>query len=318
MSEKESQSLKARFSGRNYHEAFRFSHQAMATLFEIFIIHESQTYARQAAGEAFRELDGLEHDLSRFIENSDISRINHLSGNRPVRIGLNTFECLRRCAELFRFTNGAFDPTVGALVDYWKRPSSVLPVPEKMRSGMDDLVLNGDTHEATFEKEGACLDLGGIGKGFALDCMGEILREWDIPCALLHGGKSTVLALEPPPGETGWPLAVTRPPKHGEVLFKFALNRRAVSGSGLEKGNHIMNPRTGTPVSGKMASWISANDATASDALSTAIMVMNPEEIGTFKQNRDIWGFVILDGPDGETRMKWGEWPGVSEMTDTG
>src|SRR4030043_470951 len=97
----------------------RFSHQAMATTFEVFIIHEDGRYARQAAQAAFDRLAPLAQQLSRYIENSDISRINNLVVGRSLRIGLDTFECLQISRRIFDQTNGAFDITVGSLMRCW-------------------------------------------------------------------------------------------------------------------------------------------------------------------------------------------------------
>ena len=105
---------KIQFHGKLPHNAFRFSHNSMATVFEIFAIHDDAGYAEQAAWEAFRELDRLELGLSRFIENSDISRINNLDKHQSVQIGLDAFECLKQCAQLTRQTDGAFDITAGS------------------------------------------------------------------------------------------------------------------------------------------------------------------------------------------------------------
>ena len=95
---------------------FRFSHNAMATIFEVLICHDEEKYAKQAAEQAFFELDRIEQDFSRFIENSDISRINKLSINESTRVGADTFACLLQCADLYVKTKGAFDITIGSLM----------------------------------------------------------------------------------------------------------------------------------------------------------------------------------------------------------
>ncbi|GAG26710.1 unnamed protein product, partial [marine sediment metagenome] len=111
--------------------AHRFSHEAMATTFEIFILHPDTHYAEQAAWAAFDELDRLEEQLSRFIENSDISRINILATNQPLQIGLAAFECLQLSARIYTETNGAFDITVGTLMDCWLGDDKTIHTPSK-------------------------------------------------------------------------------------------------------------------------------------------------------------------------------------------
>ena len=112
-------------------DAHRFSHNAMATVFEIIIIHKDAAYAQQAAWAAFDELDKLEQQLSRFVENSDISRINNLTANQPLVVGLAAFECLQLCASLYDQTNGAFDITIGSLMDCWLSEDKTMRTPSK-------------------------------------------------------------------------------------------------------------------------------------------------------------------------------------------
>ena len=183
MSKRPKETPMVRFQGKIPHNAYRFSHNSMATVFEVFIIHDDAGYAEQAAWEAFRELDRLELGLSRFIENSDISRINNLSKHQSTQIGLETFECLKLCAQLTSQTDGAFDITAGK------------------NTGMNMLQLDESDFSVTLLADSINLDLGGFGKGYAIDLMAQLFREWDIESALIHGGKSSVLALAEPPGE---------------------------------------------------------------------------------------------------------------------
>jgi thiamine biosynthesis lipoprotein len=264
----------------------RFAHQAMATTFEVIAQHEDPSYARQAAQAAFDEVDRLESDLSRFLENSDVARINNLPALRPLPLNLDTFECLKISAEMSRETGGAFDVTVGLLVDCWrdeeKKPRT--PTPRELQSarahtGMHLILFDEPTHAIALAASPVRVDLGGIGKGYAVDKMAEMLREWSIDRALIHGGFSSVLALDAPRGTEGWPVTLSHPLDRRRTLARLALERVAVSGSGVEKGPHIIDPRCGEPVRGKIAAWSIASDATRADALSTAFMLMTPDEI---------------------------------------
>ena len=271
----------------------------MATVFEVFIIHDDAGYAEQAAWEAFRELDRLELGLSRFIENSDISRINNLSKHQSTQIGLETFECLKLCAQLTSQTDGAFDITAGK------------------NTGMNMLQLDESDFSVTLLADSINLDLGGFGKGYAIDLMAQLFREWDIESALIHGGKSSVLALAEPPGEKGWPITLSNPAQSGKILSHVYLKHRAMSASGLEKGHHIINPLTGTTVDDRLAAWALTFGGAMSDALSTAFMVMAPEEIKEYCQrNTDTLGLVILKNrAAGEKRnpiIKLGDWDSLS------
>jgi len=233
--------------------ALRFAHQAMATEFEIFCVHANRDYAQQAAWAAFDLLDRLERELSRFIENSDISRINALALGESTRVSRWTMECLEIARQAYSETGGAFDISLG--------------------SGLDRLQLVPRVQMVRATAIGVRLDLGGIGKGYAVDRMAEVLGEWDIHRALIHGGGSSVLALEAPPGRAGWPLTLG---PCGAV----EAHRRVFSASGIRKGGHIVNPRTGQPIRDREAVWVSAGQNGAmAEAYSTAFMILPVEKI---------------------------------------
>jgi len=297
----------------------RFSHQAMATTFEIIIQHDNRRYAEQAAGQAFDELDRLEGELSRFIENSDISRINNLPAGQPLPIGLPVYECLRLSARLYAETNGAFDVTIGSLLRCWLNEDRTLRNPSqqelnlaRQRTGMNLIKLNEAKFSVELLAAPVQVDLGGIGKGYALDVMAELLRDWSIETAVLHGGFSTVLAMDAPAGAKGWPLTLSNPLNRSQTLAYLHLQDRAVSGSGVQKGRHIIDPRTARPAEGKPAAWSCARDGATADALSTAFIVMSPQEIEQYcARHPDVLAMVILKRQEEEQKDKilhFGPW----------
>lgn len=276
--------------------AMRFSHGAMATAFEIALIHEDARYAEQCAHEAFRELDRVEQNLSRFIENSDVSRINRARVDQPVRMGLDAFESLEHCARLSSDTKGAFDVTIGPLLEYWGRHTS--PDEELSRihktTGMHLVHLDRAQHTVTLRSEGMSIDLGGYGKGYALDRMADVLKEWEIGCAVIHGGHSSILALGGPPGEEGWEATLRHPSNDGRGIEHVWLQHQAISSSGIRRGRHIIDPRTAYPVTETQAAWAMTSTAAEGDALSTAFMIMSPEEILQYcEDHRDRKAIVI-------------------------
>jgi thiamine biosynthesis lipoprotein len=150
-----------------------------------------------------------------------------------------------------------------------------------------------------------------MGKGYAVDQMAKLLREWSIDVALVHGGYSSVLALDAPPDMKGWPVTLSHPGKQKTTLAKLYFHGRALSGSGLQKGQHIIDPRTGRPVKAKRAAWSSAPDAATGDALSTAFMVMDPDEIEEYcRRHPDVAAMIILQAEDGrkEEVLCFGSW----------
>jgi len=284
----------------------RFCHEAMATTFEVVVVHEDARYARQAAAAAFDEVDRLEGELSRFIENSDITRINNLPANEPLRLGLDAFECLQLSSRIYAETNGAFDITIGSLFSCWRNEDGTPRTPSqeelnraRQHTGTGLLQLDESEHTVRLLASPVQVDLGGVGKGYAVDRMAELLREWSIDITLISGGYSSVLALDGPAGTKGWPLTLSNPDNRKEILARPCLQGRAISGSGLQKGQHIIDPRTAQSVKGKFAAWASAPDAATADALSTAFMVMSPDEIRQYcSRHPDVSAMIMLKGPD--------------------
>jgi len=261
-------------------------HEAMATVFRIFLIHEDKIYGAQAAHAAFIEVDHLEEELSRFRETSDIRRINVKAASGPVKVGLCTLECLEHARRLWDLTGGVFDITIGSLIRCWidneKKPRT--PSSEELHAamsvtGMSHVHLDADELTVELDRDGVQIDLGGIGKGFAVDKMALILQEWGIEKALISGGGSSVLPVGIPDGLPGWPATLRNPREPYELLEQFDLSGESMSGSGLLKGPHILDPRTGQPVSRWIAAWAFAPDAVTADALSTAFMIMSQDEI---------------------------------------
>ncbi len=296
----------------------RFYHEAMATTFEVIVIHEDGRYAQQAAAAAFREVDRLEGELSRFVENSDISRINNLPADQPLVVGPDAFECLRLSVQLYGETNGAFDVTVGSLLGCWRnedgsaRTASQDEIDAARRHTGGHLLELDEVEHTVRLAERVKIDLGGVGKGYAVDRMAELLREWSIDVALIHGGYSSVLALEAPSDMKGWPLTLSHP-GGGVVLVRPRMKGRALSGSGRRKGGHIIDPRTAKPVDGRVASWSSAPDAATADALSTAFMIMGADEVERYCVRRpDVLAMAIVDESGDDARqdriLRFGNW----------
>ena len=293
----------------------KFSHEAMATTFEIIVQSKDANYANKAAIAAFDELDRLEQQLSRYIENSDISRINHLTQGRTIRIGLSAFDCLSTAKDIHNQTHGAFDVTIGSLYDCWidenkenKKPTNDVISSAKRCTGINFLKLDETDYSVKLLSEKVCIDLGGIGKGYALDQMVQLFYDWSIDKALIHGGYSTIVTLNPPDGRKGWPVNISNPEKPSEILARFDLANCALSVSGLQKGLHIIDPRTVQPVHATLAAWALAETAAEADALSTAFMVMNHQEIEKICQDNPTVLSAIIKEHSPEKIYYFGRW----------
>jgi thiamine biosynthesis lipoprotein len=256
-----------------------FRQRAMATEFEVRIANEEQSYAAGAAQAAFTLTQELENKLSRFRANSEISAIAQLAVGETLRLTEPVFACLKLAKKMEQATRGGFSISAAALQTQPAHPAWVL----------ENYFIRCEGGKLGF-------DLGAIGKGFALDRMAEVLREWSCPAFLLIAGGSSVLAGEAPAGTPGWScgLGDNHSPR------RYWLKNVSLSGSGLAvQGNHILDPRTGRPARRQNRAWALAETAAESDALSTAAMVLDDAEIAVSVAAEKSW-LVFLDREGGE------------------
>ena len=247
----------------------------MATYFEVRIADEERTYAAQAADAALDLVNKLEARLSRFRSDSDITQIAQLAPGEKMRLSEPAFACLASAKKMELATRGAFSATAAALQTQSSLPQwNLLP---------DELSIQCECGRLQF-------DLGAIGKGFALDLMAELLRNWDCPAFLLVAGGSSILAGDPAQETAGWSCGLG----NDDTPQRLLLARTSLSGSGLAvKGNHIFDPRTGLAALRQTRAWALADSAAESDALSTACMVLNEEELEAVLAQDHSWLFFL-------------------------
>lgn len=249
-----------------------FRHEAMATWFEVRIAGEDAAYARQAAQAAFAVADRLEGLLSRYREESEIARIRLLGDGEAMGVSRETADCLVLAMELMAVTGGAFDPTLGAAMDR-TRAEPAPRLEEAAPEVAGRLEIDPAARIVTRFGGRVDLDLGAIGKGFALDRMAVELADWEVGRALLVAGGSSILALDGPNGADGWEVRLND-------THALSLRRWSVGTSGVAvKGAHIVDPRTGHPAPVRGRAWALAPDAATSDALSTAFLLLPWEDV---------------------------------------
>jgi len=289
----------------------KFSHEAMNANFEIYIQHEDGAYAGRAARAAFIEVDRLETLLSRYVENSDVSRINLLPPLESAVVDEDTIQCLLTARSAYDLTDGAFNITMGNLIAAWKQKDSELA--NRLLSSLTTPEMLGIDQEESVVKKlqaGVNIDLGGIGKGFAVDAMATVLAEWGIERALLHGGVSSILAMDPPKGKNGWPIVI-RNPVDESVIVHLDLANEAMSSSGLQQGRHLINPFTGKPVMDRRVCWLRMDKNSALvDALSTAGMIMPVSAVAPLQEKLPSLSVMLLmkDPEPAGKIVQWGNW----------
>lgn len=282
--------------------AHHFTHVAMATLFDFIIVHESKTYAQQAAWEAIKEIDRLENELSRFKPNSDISRINNLKLGERIILGADAFNCIRRSIELHKETHGAFNIACGALLKCWLNSDYTLRTPSDeeielavKKSQIENIVLHDQDFSIEILEEGTIIDLGAYGKGYAIDSVAEILNEWNIECALLSAGRSSIKAIGALESSSGWEISISNPVDQNQVIKTFSIADISIGASGLNKGSHIISTLTGKPVVHKGGSWVFCNNTADADAYSTAFMILENDLVCGLVKNKKQLSAVVYE-----------------------
>lgn len=271
----------------------------MATRFEIILIEGDPARLRAAAEEALEEIHRIELLLSLYRSQSDIGRINASAGLEPVRVCSETFNLLLRAREISVQTDGAFDPTAGPLIRAWgfTTGQGIRPCPEslaraKMLCGWSQVEMDEPTYRVGLRSLGSSIDLGAIGKGYALDRAATLLQESGIGNALLHGGTSSLLGIGPGPTGTGWKVALPIPGTEVSSdttfdLFNTSLSISATWGKYFQDGDsragHVLDPRTGNPIRGTQFSTVVGSEATLTDALSTALLVMGDSSLPSLR-----------------------------------
>lgn len=275
-------------SDKNYLE---FSHSAMATVFRIFISSSDEEYSSQAAWEVFREIDRLESELSRFLPNSDVSRINSMREGEKIVLGEDAFNCISECKKIFHATKSTFNILIG-------RQGEINHVP-----GFEDIVIDQTELSLQLINEGIQVDLGGYGKGYAVDKAAHMLLEWGVGPAMISAGQSSVRAISGKEPFEGWKISITNPFVDGSAGKVLSINDLSIGSSGLSKGNHIIDSRAKEYLKNERAVWVFGSGAAGLlDALSTSFMVLDISEIEEVVEHYDVMGTLIYEKKEGSPK----------------
>ena len=262
----------------------RVQRPAMACRFEVLLDADDAPLV-PAARVALDAVDAIEAALSYFRGTSELSRVNREAARGPVAVSPELLALLQLCGELQALTGGAFDPTSTPLSRAWGflAREGRLPEPSEIEAaraavGWRHVALDRAARTVRFAREGLELNLGAVGKGWALDRVSAGLRSAGASRALLSAGGSSQRAW----GRSPWEVALT---SAGETLGRLRLRDAALgtSGAGAQhfeangrRYGHVIDPRTGWPAGEVRSATAIADDAAVADALSTAFLVGGP------------------------------------------
>ncbi len=248
---------------------YKFDAKSMNSVLEVSVCHESENYAKSAALDLFDEIEKLEDILSMFRDGSDICAINALKPGESCRILEITAQALAGAMYASSLSGGCLDVCMG---EFFLAAKGIEKIENPRRA---KFALDPDSLTVEKLEEGK-IDLGAVGKGFALEVLAERLSQmWGINSAMLSFGSSMVL-MNPPEGRDSWEVTFA-----GREIPGLKLSNVSIGSSGTAvQGEHIIDCRTGRPPeNAPFRSWSISSSAMLCDAMSTAFMALPRPEI---------------------------------------
>lgn len=247
---------------------------AMGSTFSLVIYGEDRDRLQAVVAQALEEARRLDHLLSNYLPDSEWSEVNRKAADQPVPVSRELFQLLAACVSYSKESEGAFDISVGPLMKVWGfyKGSGHLPHRAEVRGALDkvgyrNILLDSKAQTVRFAQKGVELDPGGVGKGYAVDKVVDVLRSNGITSGLVSAAGSSIFALGNPPGEPGWRLNIKDPKNQDKTVAGITLKDESLSTSGnyekyfLAEGklySHIMDPRTGFPSQGMLSTSVVA------------------------------------------------------------
>ena len=240
----------------------------MGSTYTVELYGDDRVSMEAAADAAFDEARDLDDMLSNYQPESELSEVNRDAAERPVKVSPELFRLLSACVEYSRESEGAFDITVGPLMKVWGFYKGTGHLPHRAeiaaaltKVGYRHVLLDAAAQTVRFDRPGVELDPGGIGKGYAVDRMVDVLRQKGVQAALVAGSVSSIYGMGAPPDEPrGWRVAIKDPRQPNRTISRnvFLKNMSMSTSGSYEKFfraeghvySHIMDPRTGYPAQG--------------------------------------------------------------------
>jgi FAD:protein FMN transferase len=266
----------------------------MGTQMRLVAYAADEAHARTAMRAAFDRVADLNRTLSDYQPTSELMRFCARAGQGPIPVSADLFRILDAAQTLARRTNGAFDVTSGPLTHLWRRARRFSEIPAAPRvtealalTGYRHLHLDASARTATLDTAGMTLDLGGLAKGFAADEAIAVLESHGLTRALAALGGDVVVSA-PPPDRDGWTIDVSSldvpgAPRPGPLVLRDAAISTAgdaeqwMTADGV-RYSHILDPRTGWPMTIRSSTTVIARRGLDADRLDTAIAILGPIE----------------------------------------
>ncbi len=281
------------------------------TVVDIQIISSDEQRANQAIAAAYEEIQRIEHLLSRYHENNQIFALNKNAGVGSVAVSQEVRELLQRGNDYGVLTDGLFDIAIGALVDLWGIGTERERVPSEEEIQQTLPRINraaldlSNPQGVSITQPGVSIDLGGIGKGYAIDRAWQTLKDHGVEKALINAGGN-IRCIGTRIDGNPWRIGIKHPRQEG-ILGVIDVTEKAVATSGdyeryfMQDGtryHHLLDPHTGRPAQGCQSVTILAPTAEMADALSTSVFLMGVDAGMRFiETQKEVEGMIVgIDG----------------------
>jgi thiamine biosynthesis lipoprotein ApbE len=310
---------------------FKKAALSMGTVFEVSVYVANKYEAEEAFNDVFKEINRLDYLMSNYKEESELSKVNKNAASEPTTCDNELAYVIEQSLQYSDITDGAFDITIGPLMKKWGffKEQGRVPNKEELKSVLKsvsykNIIIGEEVKKSlfrdpsivktiSFKHSGTQIDLGGIGKGYAVDMAIRVLKGNGINSALINFAGN-IYAYGTPPEKDSWVIGLQHPRKSERLLGSFEIRDKAVSTSGDyekfftidgERYSHIIDPRTGSPVKGIVCVTIVTDNATRADALSTGVFVLGLDKgMDLIEKLSDVEGIIIYEDADSRLSIK--------------
>ena len=310
---------------------FKKASLSMGTVFETTIYAPDKYVAEKTFNEVIQEINRLDYLMSNYKKESVLSELNRNASAEPAACNKELVGVIEQSLQYSNITDGAFDITIGPLMKEWGffKKKGRIPGKEELESALEsvsykNIIIEEKTIKSLakklvtvktvfFKNPGTQIDLGGIGKGYAVDRAISVLKQNGISSALINFAGN-IYTFGTPPGKDSWVIGLQHPRKSEGLLGTFEIRDKAVSTSGDyekfftiegKRYSHIIDPRTGNPVKGIVSVTIVTGNATRADALSTGVFVLGLEKgMDLIEQLPDVEGIIVYEDTDDKLSTK--------------